>query len=127
MLKSNRKAGFTLLELLIVVIIVSILAAVALPRFSKMTKKARSSEATTAVGSILTAESLYYQEQDKFGNTADLLIDLNTVNFTYTITPTASTNAQAVATGVTGTPAAGIIVTGTINNLGTRTITTTGI
>ena len=126
-MKRDRKSGFTLLELLIVVIIVSILAAVALPRFTKMTKRARSSEAANAVGAILTAESLYYQENDKFGDKAELLVDLNETNFTYAVTPTGSTNAKAVATGVTSTPTAGIIVTGTIDSTGSRSISTTGI
>ena len=91
-----------------------------------MTRRARSSEAATAVGAIMTAEALYYQEQDRFVNQGDLLVDLNTVNFGYVVTPTASTNAVVTATGVVGTPAAGIVVTGTITNTGTRTITTTG-
>ena len=128
MLKQSRKSGFTLLELLIVVIIVSVLAAVALPRFTKMTKKARSSEAANSVGSILTAESLYYQENDKFtGTLAELLTDLNTVNFTYTVTAIGSASATATATGVVGQPTAGITVTGTITNVGTRTVATAGI
>ena len=122
MLKRSKKSGFTLLELLIVVIIVSILAAVALPRFGKMTRRARSSEATVGISSLLTAEALYYQEQSKFGKIADLLVDVNTVNFGYVVTPNGSITATVVATGK-GTSNAGITVTGTIDNVGTRTIT----
>ena len=126
MLKRDRKSGFTLLELLIVVIIVSILAAVALPRFGRMTRRARSSEAATSVGAALTAEALYYADKETFGAAADLMVDFNTVNFTYVVTPNASTNATVVATGV-GTSNSGIVVTGTIDSVGTRTIETTGI
>ena len=127
MLKQNKKSlGFTLLELLIVVIIISILAAVALPRFGKMTRRARSAEAANAVGSILTAESLYYQENESFGTMSQLLVDLNTVNFTYTVVPNGSTDAKATATGQTSTPTEGISVVGTITSTGTRTITTSG-
>ena len=126
MLKQSRKSGFTLLELLIVVIIVSILAAVALPRFSKMTRRARSAEAATSIGAILTAEVLYYQENEVFGGMGNLLVDLNTVNFTYSVTPTGSTNAVATASGAV-TTTTGITVTGTVLSNGTQTISTTGI
>jgi len=122
----KAKSGFTLLELLIVVIIVSILAAVALPRFTKMTRKARSAEGATAVGAILTAESLYYQEKDTFAALADLLVDLNTVNFTYSVTTTGAASASATATGQ-GAGFSGIVVTGTILNSQSRTVTTTGL
>ena len=123
MFKQNKKSGFTLLELLIVVIIVSILAAVALPRFTKMTRKARSSEAATAIGAMLTAEALYYQEKDTFGAQGDLLVDLNTINFTYSVTTNGATSATATATGQ-GTGYTGIIVTGTITSNQSRTIST---
>ena len=126
MRRTEGKRGFTLLELLIVVIIVSILASVALPRFTKMTRRARSSEAASMVGSILTAESLYYQENDVFGPKASLLVDLNETHFTYTVTPSGSTNATVAAVGQ-GTSFSGISVDGTIDNTGSRTITTTGI
>ena len=128
MLKQSRKSGFTLLELLIVVIIVSILAAVAMPRFTRMTRRARAAEAVAAIGAVLTAEQVYYQENNTTfsNNYADLLVDLNTVNFSYAAAPVLSNGnlTVAVATqGQAGTPAAGIIVTGTITNTGTRTVT----
>ncbi len=122
MLKRSKKSGFTLLELLIVVIIVSILATVALPRFGKMTRRARSAEAATTIGAIMTAESLYYQEHAAFGALANLMVDVNTVNFTYSVTA-AATTATVVATGaVINTN--DITVTGTVSDVGTRTITT---
>ena len=123
MLKQSRKSGFTLLELLIVVIIVSILAAVALPRFGKMTRRARATEAVTAVGAILSAETLYYQEYTAFGQKADLLVDLNETNFTYSVT-TSANNTVVVAEGAASTPTEGITVTGTVTDVGDRTITT---
>ncbi len=127
MFQRNRKSGFTLLELLIVVIIVSILAAVALPRFGRMTRKARSSEAANAIGSILTAEALYYQEHGVFTATrANLLVDVNEANFTYTLAANGGVTATATANGAIATTT-GIRVTGTITDTGTRTIETTGI
>ena len=130
MRKIDGKKGFTLLELLVVVIIVSILAAVALPRFTKMTRKARSTEGATAVGAMLTAEFLYYQEanpQTFSTSTADLLVDFNTVNFSYSVVSGGASTAVVRASGVAGQQTSGIIVNGTVDNAGARTVTTSGI
>jgi len=125
MLKRSKKSGFTLLELLIVVIIVSILAAVALPRFGRMTRRARSAEASVTVGAILTAELLYYQENTSFVTgalpIAALLVDANLTNFTYSVTASGTASATATATGTTAGNTALITVTGTLNNDGFRT------
>jgi type IV pilus assembly protein PilA len=56
---SNRKKnllqqGFTLVELMIVIVIVGILSAVALPNFLNQTSKAKATECTTKLGSILS-------------------------------------------------------------------------
>lgn len=63
--KSKRgKAGFTLVELMIVVIIVGILAAAAVPIYTAFRKKAYESEARASLGAIKTAELVYYAETD---------------------------------------------------------------
>ena len=60
--KHDRKqAGFTLIELMIVIAIIGILASVALPAYQTYTKKAKFSEVVLAVGSIRTAIDLCYQ------------------------------------------------------------------
>ena len=51
----NNQAGFTLVELLIVVIIVGILAAVAIPLYRGATESAYGSEADAALGTIRTS------------------------------------------------------------------------
>ena len=46
--------GFTLVELMIVIVIVGVLSAVALPSFLGQTNKAKATECTTKIGSILS-------------------------------------------------------------------------
>jgi prepilin-type N-terminal cleavage/methylation domain-containing protein len=48
----NRKSGFTLLEVLVVIIIVGVLAAVAMPTLFRNIKRAEAAEALTTIGMI---------------------------------------------------------------------------
>lgn len=63
--KKNR-AGFTLIELMVVVIIVGILAAAAVPIYRFAVRKAYMSEAKAALGTIRAAELVYHSEHKKF-------------------------------------------------------------
>jgi type IV pilus assembly protein PilA len=62
MMKKQAQAGFTLIELMIVVAIIGILAAVAIPAYSDYTAKAKVANALTAVDSLKTAVAVCGQE-----------------------------------------------------------------
>ncbi|MCG5053961.1 MAG: prepilin-type N-terminal cleavage/methylation domain-containing protein [Myxococcales bacterium] len=63
MIRKGRKqnAGFTLVELMIVVAIIGILAAVAIPAFSRYIKKSRTAEASQTLNKIWTGAVSYYE------------------------------------------------------------------
>lgn len=55
-------AGFTLVELMVVVAIIGVLSAVAIPNFRKYQAKAKTSEAKLQLASIFTAETAFYAD-----------------------------------------------------------------
>lgn len=67
--KSSKKAGFTLVELMVVAIIVAILAAVAIPLMSGNKKRAAASEAEAALGTIRSALRAMYAETGAYNQT----------------------------------------------------------
>lgn len=103
----KNKAGFTLVELMVVAIIVAILAAVAIPLMSGNKKRAMQSEGDAGIGTIATALQVFRAEYGGYppqtgstvpasGSADDLpsigATDLDgqffdTSDFTYTSTP----------------------------------------
>ncbi|WP_428073477.1 type IV pilin protein [Candidatus Avelusimicrobium aviculae] len=55
----EKNAGFTLMELLVVVLIIGVLVGVALPQYTKAVEKSRTAEALTLLRNLLTAEKSY--------------------------------------------------------------------
>ena len=89
--------GFTLVELMIVIVIVGILSSVALPNFLNQTKKAKATECTTKMASLLKQAHADYQYDSNVLTTIQ-----NIVNGTET------TDSNSIVTGLTLVPSTAV-------------------
>ncbi len=71
----KNQAGFSLIELMIVVAIIGILATVAIPNFTKFQAKARASESRAQLAALFTAEKAFNAEWN------DYLSDITAVGY----------------------------------------------
>lgn len=96
---SKIAAGFTLVELMVVIVIVGILAAVAVPKFMDASHKAKASEFPTQLSAMYVGEYAYAAELGSYAaslstlkNTAGVDVDVSSKWFNYTLaSPTTST------------------------------------
>ena len=63
---SRLQAGFTLVELLIVVVILGVLAAIAIPQFSASTDDSKVAALDSSLNNLRTAIELYYQQHGAY-------------------------------------------------------------
>jgi general secretion pathway protein G len=74
-MKKNRKqAGFTLIEVLLVVIIIGILAAVVVPKFAGRGKEAQVNACKASIANISTAINLYEVDNGAFPPSLQALV-----------------------------------------------------
>jgi type IV pilus assembly protein PilE len=123
---SVRRAGFTLIELMIAVAIVAIVAMIAVPSYKAQLVKGRRSSAEAALMDIAQREQQYLLDVRGYAYSVAALNTTTPVDVSnyYTITfpnPVAGPpNFTAVATPIAGTAQAGD-VTLTIDNTGAKT------
>jgi prepilin-type N-terminal cleavage/methylation domain-containing protein len=111
----RRRAGFSLVELVIVVAIIGILASVAIPNFRSYLMKSHRAEAYNGLTDIYRKQMAFYLENKRYGDTfteirfqigGSTVIDANTIqgdNYTFTLETfdvggVTSADYQAVAT-----------------------------
>ena len=71
--RSQKRKGFTLLELLIVVVVLAVLAGLALPQYLRVVARSREAEGWQMMASIRSAEMRYYAEWEGVNAAMDLL------------------------------------------------------
>lgn len=88
----NKKSGFSLVELTIVVVILGVLATFAVPRFMSSVEKTKASESFTYLAQIEGAQARYNAENGRYANsTRDLDIELDRPEF-FTVSGPYSSN-----------------------------------
>ena len=128
--RKNKSKGFTLVELMVVVIIVGILAAVAVPIYRQNVKRAMASEGAALLGSVLTAERVYYAEHNTYTDD-EAALGVETTGNKYfkdfTIESADANGFKATTIGEAGGDAEGIKVKMEYTNDGGAVITYEGI
>lgn len=74
--KFNQQAGFTLIELIMVIVILGILSAFALPRFADLGGEARTSSINAVAGSLRSAANISHAQQLASGATLGTSVSL---------------------------------------------------
>ena len=62
--RRSKRAGFTLIELMIVCAIIGILAAIAIPKFAELIRKSQEGATKGSLGALRSALSIYYADME---------------------------------------------------------------
>lgn len=100
-LRRGAQAGFTLIELIVVIVILGILAATALPKFADLGGDARAAKIKGAYGAVQSASAIYHGKWLARGSSSTAST-LDGVAINGTGYPTATSAGIAVAAALTG-------------------------
>ncbi len=93
----TEKAGFTLIEIIIVVIIAGVLASVSIPKYTGLVEKSRASEGTYILGTLLSSQERYFLEHSSYANDPNKL-DVTVPTPKYFNAPTVYSTCAAAST-----------------------------
>jgi type IV pilus assembly protein PilE len=100
----RKKAGFTLIEILIVMAIVAILATIALPSYQGAIRKSRRSEASMTLLEIQLKEERYRANHLAYGRLSDIAGVTPNDYYSFSVTDPPNTNTYTItATAKAGT------------------------
>lgn len=111
--------GFTLIEVMITVAVIAILSAIAIPSYTDYIRRARITEATSALGTMGLKMEQFFQDNRTYAGAcaANTVAVLPTApNFTFACPVRTPTSFQVTATGNAGTPVAGFVYRVDMNN-----------
>ena len=108
--RRTRNAGFTLIELMIVVVIIGILAAIAIPKFTAVSRASKEAEAPGMLKQIYTLQLRYYQKNDTYAPDLNSLEGGSALNadskyYTFSIVSASPTFCAGAAPSAAGTAA----------------------
>ncbi len=95
----KNEAGFSLVELMIVVGIIGILASLAMPKMQVFMAKARQSEAKGKLHSVYALQESYFIENNAYGTGAQIGLNTTAVTTGYYDNPVVTANAATTYTG----------------------------
>ncbi|WP_142414890.1 type II secretion system protein [Hathewaya massiliensis] len=78
----NKKKGFTLIELIVVISIIGILAVILLPKFGGFTDKARKKSVMSEAKTVYTAMETYYAENGRYPTNVNSLENIDKLKTT---------------------------------------------
>lgn len=100
---NNKKRGFTLIEMMIVVATVAIVAAIAMPLYTEKVKRGRRVDAVNALLSISLAEERYRSTHSTYGTLAQVWGGVTTSQEGYYTLAISNVSATAYTVTATGT------------------------